>query len=305
MSYTSKNSSTNGWLVVDKNEGYTSTSIVNKVKWLLNVRKAGHAGTLDPDATGILAIALGEATKTIPYLTEALKSYQFQVFFGASTDTDDLSGRNIKISDTRPTDSQLKNILKDFTGIIKQVPPNYSAVKLNGKRAYELSRSGSSSLTLKARDLLVEKLEIVERIDINSIKMKMVCGKGGYVRSIARDIGEKLGCYAHAGNIRRLSSGPFTLANSISSDIIFTENIKKVFDNILPSEAPLNQLKNFNCVLSDVREIKNGKKILIQGRVVAENTEAFVCYKNKLLAIGKVYDNYFFPKRVFSVIINE
>ena len=129
-------------ILIDKPVGWTSFDVVKKIRWAIRKKyslkkiKVGHAGTLDPDATGILAIALGEATKTIPYLTEALKSYQFQVFFGASTDTDDLSGRNIKISDTRPTDSQLKNILKDFTGIIKQVPPNYSAVKLNGKRAY-------------------------------------------------------------------------------------------------------------------------------------------------------------------------
>ena len=133
MSRRSKGKALNGWLVVDKNVGYTSATIVNKVRWLLNAQKAGHAGTLDPDATGILAIALGEATKTIPYLINAHKTYQFKIHLGSATNTDDVTGHIIRVSDDRPTDIQLTEILKYFRGNIQQIPPKYSAVKINGK----------------------------------------------------------------------------------------------------------------------------------------------------------------------------
>ncbi|MDG2474619.1 MAG: tRNA pseudouridine(55) synthase TruB [Paracoccaceae bacterium] len=305
MSRRSKGKALNGWLVVDKNVGYTSATIVNKVRWLLNAQKAGHAGTLDPDATGILAIALGEATKTIPYLMNAHKTYQFKIHLGSATNTDDVTGHIIRVSDDRPTDIQLTEILKYFRGNIQQIPPKYSAVKINGNRAYKLSRYGITDLNLKARNLFIEKLEIIERVDADSVIMEMICGKGGYVRSIARDIGEKLGCFAHAGQIRRIASGPFTLSNVISDDIIFKENIPKILAHIQPVEMPLDQLQRFDCLICDANEIKHGKKILINGDPSKETFEAFVCFNNEPIAIGKVTNNYFFPKRVFSFFANE
>ena len=300
MSRNSKGIALNGWLVIDKNAGYSSTAIVNKVRWLLNAKKAGHAGTLDPDATGLLAVALGEATKTIPYLTNATKTYHFQINFGSATDTDDISGKKIKGSKARPTTVQLKETLKFFTGNIKQIPPKFSAIKINGKRAYDLSRKGVTEIKIKARDLMVEKLNIIERIDSDTAIMEMVCGKGGYVRSMARDIGEKLGCFAHASNIRRTSSGPLTLLNSISTDIILEENIPKIFKNILPIQTPLDQLQRFDCLIGDVSAIRNGQKILLNEKASIEDFNSYVCFDNKPIAIGKISNHYFYPKKVFS-----
>ena len=302
MARQSKGIPINGWLVVDKNVGYTSAALVNKLRWVLNAQKAGHAGTLDPDATGILAIALGEATKTIPYLTEALKSYIFTITLGASTDTDDASGNLLEASENRPTDNELENVLKQFIGHIKQRPPNYSAVKVEGQKAYKLSRNGERKFVLKERDLLVKKLTIIERIDSNTVKMEMICGKGGYVRSIARDIGENLGCFAHIDTIRRISSGPFTLADSISGDIIFSADVKKIREKILPVQSPLNQLGSFECLSRDLIEIKNGKKIIVNDENVQENVSVFTTFNSKIVAIGKIRDGEFHPQKVFAVI---
>ena len=301
----SKRAEINGWLIVDKKEGYTSTALVNKIRWLLNARKAGHAGTLDPDATGILAVALGEATKTIPYLTAADKSYEFLIHFGTATDTDDTSGSKIKTSKYRPTNEELLKILKCFRGMIKQVPPKYSAVKINGDKAYKLSRSGVTDLNLEARPLLVKKLDLIKRIDRDSVLMKMICGKGGYVRSIARDIGEQIGCFAHAGHIRRLSSGPFSLSDCISDDLIFKENVPKILENILPIHSSLNNLARFDCLIDDANEIKNGKKIPISGKAASTEAEIYVCFNDEPIAIGKLNNNYFYPKKVFSFVTDR
>ena len=300
MSRRSHGRALNGWLVVDKTVGQTSTKIVNKIKWLLNARKAGHAGTLDPDATGILAIALGEATKTIPYLTNSNKTYHFTVHFGAATDTDDISGHKIKISNNRPTDAQLAKALNCFIGEIQQIPPKYSAVKINGIRAYQLSREGEKNFKLKPRKLIIEKLDVIERVNSNSVRMKMVCGKGGYVRSIARDIGEKLGCFGHAAQIRRTSTGPFTLSDAISDDFILEENVTKIFEHIRPIQSTLDKLRQFDCQENEVNDIKNGMKVYVGGHNFKENSEVLTCFNNKPVAIGKVINNNFYPKRVFN-----
>ena len=188
MSRIKKGRAVTGWLIVDKPAGITSTAVVNKVKWALSAQKAGHAGTLDPDATGVLAVALGEATKTIPYITDALKCYRFRVTLGAQTDTDDASGTILATSDQRPTDAQIEAALHAFRGDIQQVPPQYSAVKVDGDRAYDLAREGEV-MDLAARPLWVETLTLLDRPDPDHVDLEMVCGKGGYVRSIARDLG--------------------------------------------------------------------------------------------------------------------
>ena len=194
MSRKQKARAISGWLIIGKPKGLTSTAVVNKVKWALNARKAGHAGTLDPNATGVLAIALGEATKTVPYVTNALKCYQFVVRFGMSTNTDDEEGQVIRKSYLRPNDEQILKALKKFTGHIEQYPPIFSAVKIGGERAYALARK-KEVFNLSPRPLYVENLFMVERLDRDHVKLEMVCGKGGYVRSIARDLGETLNCY--------------------------------------------------------------------------------------------------------------
>ena len=302
MARRSKGTPIHGWLIVDKQVGYTSAALVNKVRWVLNAQKAGHAGTLDPDATGILAIALGEATKTIPYLTEAPKSYIFTMTFGSSTDTDDASGKVLKTSIVRPTGNELTKVLKQFVGLIRQRPPNYSAVKVAGRKAYELARKGDNKFLLNERDLLVDKLEVLERLNIDTVKMKMVCGKGGYVRSITRDIGEALGCFAHTCAIRRTSSGPFELADCISDKVIFSEHVERIKEHLLPVQTALKQLESFECLLKDLPEIKNGKKVIINNRNVKENSTAFTTFNSQMVAIGKIVNNEFHPKKVFSLI---
>ncbi|MCV6593220.1 MAG: tRNA pseudouridine(55) synthase TruB, partial [Silicimonas sp.] len=184
-----------GWLVVDKPAGLTSTAVVNKLRWALEAKKAGHAGTLDPAATGLLAVALGEATKTVPYVTDALKAYAFDIRIGAATNTDDAEGEVVETSDVRPDDEAIRAALTGFTGDIMQVPPAFSAVKIDGERAYAKARAGED-VELAARPLFVESLELTARPDPDNATLEMICGKGGYVRSIARDLGRALGTCA-------------------------------------------------------------------------------------------------------------
>ncbi len=219
MGRTRKGRDISGWLVVDKPAGLTSTAVVNKVKWAFDAKKAGHAGTLDPDATGVLAVALGEATKTVPYITDALKAYTFVVRLGQSTNTDDAEGDILKTSDARPEDAQIKDALSQFIGDIMQVPPKFSAVKIDGQRAYKLARDGED-LELAARPLWVDELIMTDRPDADHVTLEMTCGKGGYVRSIARDLGEALGCFGHVRELRRIWSGPFDAADGISIEQI-------------------------------------------------------------------------------------
>ncbi|MDO5703626.1 MAG: tRNA pseudouridine(55) synthase TruB, partial [Paracoccus sp. (in: a-proteobacteria)] len=180
-----------GWLIVDKPAGIGSTDVVGRTRWALDARKAGHAGTLDPDATGVLAIALGEATKTVPWLTEALKAYDFTVNWGAETTSDDAAGQITRQSPTRPTPDQIAAALPALTGEIMQVPPAVSAVKVDGARAYDLAREGETP-DLAARPLWVESLRLLDTTP-DTARLEMVCGKGGYVRAIARDLGRALG----------------------------------------------------------------------------------------------------------------
>ena len=211
-----------GWLIVDKPAGIGSTDVVSKVRWALDAKKAGHAGTLDPDATGVLAVALGEATKTVPILTDALKAYDFTVNWGAETATDDASGQVIRSAENRPTADMIRAALPDFTGDIMQVPPSVSAVKVDGARAYDLAREGET-VELAARPLWVESLELLS-ITPDSADLRMVCGKGGYVRAIARDLGRDLGCLGHVARLRRIWSGPFEAGDGIAFDRIDRAN---------------------------------------------------------------------------------
>ncbi|MEM9779463.1 MAG: tRNA pseudouridine(55) synthase TruB, partial [Pseudomonadota bacterium] len=195
-----------GWVLVDKPAGVTSTAVTNKTRWLLRAQKAGHAGTLDPDATGLLVIALGEATKALPFITDALKAYDFTTAWGAATSTDDASGEVLETRSTRPTEAQIQAALPQFTGHITQTPPAFSAVRIAGARAYDLARAGEA-VDLAARPLFVERLELTGTDGHDRAVFHMVCGKGGYVRAISRDLGQTLGCLGHTLRLRRVSSG--------------------------------------------------------------------------------------------------
>ncbi|MEM7496670.1 MAG: tRNA pseudouridine(55) synthase TruB [Pseudomonadota bacterium] len=209
-----------GWLIVDKPVGPTSSDVVNMCRRALDAKKAGHAGTLDPLASGLLAIAFGEATKTIPLVQEGAKTYRFGVRLGQATTTDDAEGAVLAESAARPSDDEIRAALPAFTGAIMQVPPAFSAVKIDGTRAYDLARAAlddpEALPELRARPLTVERLVLLERPDPDHAVLEMICGKGGYVRSIARDLGRVLGCGAHVSALRRLASGTMTLKRAFS-----------------------------------------------------------------------------------------
>ncbi|MFO1038204.1 MAG: tRNA pseudouridine(55) synthase TruB [Geminicoccaceae bacterium] len=209
----------NGWMVIDKAEGMTSTDVVTRVKRLTQAQKVGHGGTLDPLASGVLPIAMGEATKTVPYIMDAAKSYLFTIRFGEARDTDDAAGTVTAESAERPTDAAILAELPAFLGHIQQRPPTYAAVKINGERAYDLARRGET-VELASREVRIDELELLGRPDADHASFRMVCGKGAYVRAVARDLGLKLGCFAHVTALRRTSVGAFDVADAISLETL-------------------------------------------------------------------------------------
>ena len=215
MARSRKGLTLNGWLVIDKASGMTSTQVVGKVRWLTKAQKVGHAGTLDPLATGVLPIALGEATKTVPFAMDSAKIYRFTVRWGAATDSDDSEGAVIRTADGRPTPQQIAAILPRFTGMISQTPPIYSALKIDGERAYDLARAGETVI-LQPRDITVHSLVLLEQPDEDNAVFEAHVGKGTYVRSLARDMGEALGTAGHIVQLRRVSVGKFHADNAIS-----------------------------------------------------------------------------------------
>ena len=299
MGRTKKGRAVSGWLVVDKPAGVTSTAVVNKVKWALSAQKAGHAGTLDPDATGVLAVALVEATKTIPFITDALKCYRFRVRFGAATDTDDTSGAVIASSDRRPTDAQIEAALTQFRGQIEQVPPQYSAVKVEGERAYDLAREGEA-LDLAARPLWVERLALLGRPDPDHVDLEMICGKGGYVRSIARDLGATLGCLGHVQWLRREWSGPFRAEDGLSLEVIDAEAKTEALDaRLLPLELGLQDLPELPATPEGAVRLRNGNP----GQVIGHadwGTEAWASLDGRAVAVGHYRGGELHPSRVFN-----
>lgn len=299
MGRVKKGRAVNGWLVVDKPAGITSTAVVNKVKWAFAAQKAGHAGTLDPDATGVLAVALGEATKTVPYVTDALKCYSFRVTLGAQTDTDDASGTTIATSGQRPTDAQIEAALQAFRGDIAQVPPQYSAVKVDGDRAYDLAREGKV-MDLAARPLWVESLTLTARPDVDHVDLEMVCGKGGYVRSIARDLGATLGCLGHVASLRRTWSGPFSADRGVTLDQIDAEARTEALDaRLLPLELGLRDLPEFPATPEGATRLRNGNP----GQVIAHadwGTEGWASLDGHAVAVGHYQGGELHPSRVFN-----
>jgi tRNA pseudouridine55 synthase len=288
-----------GWLIVDKPAGITSTAVVNKVRWAFGAKKAGHAGTLDPEATGVLAVALGEATKTIPYITDALKAYEFTVRMGAATNTDDAEGEIIATSDKRPTDDDIKDALGGFIGDIQQVPPKFSAVKIDGQRAYKLARDGED-IELSARPLWVESLILLDREDDDHVQLEMVCGKGGYVRSIARDLGESLGCLGHVRELRRVWSGPFEAKDGVTLDLVDELAKTPELDNYLrPLTEGLADLPEVTCTPEGATRMKNGNPGMVIANGVDYGDECWASLDGQPIAVGVFKSGELHPKRVF------
>jgi len=289
-----------GWLVIDKPLGQTSTSVVNKVKWAMNANKAGHAGTLDPEATGVLAVALGEATKTVPYITDALKAYVFTVRLGQATNTDDTEGEVIATSEIRPSDDEIKAQLGQFVGDIMQVPPKFSAVRIDGERAYKRARD-DEEFEIAARALWVEELLLAARPDADHVTLEMTCGKGGYVRSIARDLGAALGCFGHVTALRRIWSGPFDVENALTYDQIDALARTPELDaHLLPLETGLTDLPELRCTIDAATRLRNGNP----GMVLTSNAEygdtAWASLDGRAVAVGTYKAGELHPTRVFN-----
>ena len=295
-----KGRAVSGWLVVDKPAGITSTAVVNKVRWAFGAAKAGHAGTLDPEATGVLAVALGEATKTVPYITDALKAYRFTVRLGQATNTDDAEGEVIASSDLRPSDDAIKEALHGFVGDIQQVPPKFSAVKIDGQRAYKLARDGED-VEIAARPLWVEELVMTGRPDADHVTLEMVCGKGGYVRSIARDLGAALGCFGHVTQLRRVWSGPFDADDGLSlAEVEAMAGTPELDSHLRPLQDGLTELPELKCTPEGAVRLRNGNP----GMVIAANAEygeeAWASFEGKPVAVGIYKAGELHPSRVFN-----
>lgn len=289
-----------GWLVVDKPAGLTSNAVVNKVRWAFGAKKAGHAGTLDPAATGVLAVALGEATKTVPYVTDALKAYRFTVRLGVATNTDDAEGEVIETSETRPDDAGLVAALPAFVGDISQIPPQFSAVKIDGERAYALARAGEA-VEIAPRPLYVESLEMVARPDPDHVTLEMICGKGGYVRAIARDLGRALGCLGHVTELRRVWSGPFDAEDGIGMDLI--EELAKtpaLDDHLRPLEEGLAELPELRTTAEGATRMRNGNPGIVLTSDVEYGDEAWASHDGHAVAVGIYKAGELHPSRVFK-----
>jgi tRNA pseudouridine55 synthase len=288
--------------VIDKAAGITSNAVVNKVRWAFGAKKAGHAGTLDPEATGVLAIALGEATKTVPYVTDALKAYRFTVRLGQATNTDDAEGEVIAQSDARPDDAAIAAALPAFVGDIRQVPPQFSAVKIDGQRAYKLARDGED-LELAARDLFVESLEMVDRPDADHVTLEMICGKGGYVRSIARDLGAALGCHGHVRELRRVWSGPFEAEDGVSLARIeeLAGDVGALDALLAPLQVGLADLPELPCSADGATRLRNGNPGLVLSSEAEYGDEAWASYMGQPVAVGIYKAGTLHPSRVFNL----
>lgn len=287
-----------GWLVIDKPAGITSSAVVNKARWALGARKAGHAGTLDPLATGVLAVAFGEATKTIPYVTDALKCYRFTLRWGIATDSDDAEGQVIAESPLRPDAAAIRAALPAFTGDIMQVPPRVSAVKVAGERAYDLARAGEA-FELAARPLHVESFVLRATPDADHAEFELVCGKGGYVRAIARDLGRALGTYAHVTALRRLWAGPFELADAVPLALLDELAGSPELDaRLLPLEAGLAELPELPCTAEGAARLRNGNPGMVIAADVGFGEEAWASFEGRAVAIGTYRAGMLHPTRV-------
>lgn len=328
----------NGWVILDKPIDLNSTTAVAIVRRLFKAQKAGHAGTLDPLATGVLPIALGEATKTVQYVMEGGKNYRFTVKWGEETQTDDLEGKVTSSSQNRPTVQEIKNCLQNFTGTIQQTPPAYSAIKINGERAYKLARAGQT-VAMKARDVQIYDLTLRPGDDENEAEFEAHCGKGTYIRSLGRDLGRELGCLGHITKLRRISSGPFTQAMSISleklqelshsadarealqyqsdhsllpqadieankpHDIELQQHVHpSMLQHLYPIETALDDIPALAINEMQATQIRVGQSVTITGREAPIiKGPAYTMVGSKIVAMGSVSQGIFKPSRVFNL----
>lgn len=300
----------NGWLVLDKPYGITSNDALGKLKRILHPQKVGHAGTLDPRATGCLPIAFGEATKTVPFVMDGRKVYRFEVTWGAETNTDDTEGEVVATSDNRPSADDIEAVLEEFTGTVMQVPPAFSAIKVDGARAYDLAREGEV-VELAARPIDVHRLSLVECPDDNRAVLEAECGKGTYVRALARDIARRLDTYGHVTELRRLLVGPFGEDDMVdleeleeaASELEEGEPIDGLIEEfILPVRDAMDEIEEIIVSDEDAGKIRRGMAVLLRGRSAPLNCEVcFASHAGTPVAFGAVEKGRFQPSRVFNL----
>ena len=296
-----------GWVILDKPVGMTSTHAVSIIKRLFTARRAGHAGTLDPLASGILPLALGEATKTVPFVMDGRKRYRFTVRWGEERDTDDAEGRVVATSDQRPVEDAINACLPAFTGTIAQVPPKFSAIKIEGERAYDLAREGQD-VALEARPVQIHGLALVELPDPDHAVFEAETGKGTYVRALARDIGRVLGCLGHVSALRRNQVGPFDENDMIS--LAELEGLCQkaaagegsLADALLPVETALDDIPALAVSRADAARLQRGQAVLLRGRdaPIFRGT-VHVTTSGELIALAEVDRGEIIPKRVFNL----
>jgi tRNA pseudouridine55 synthase len=294
-----------GWLIFDKPQGMTSTQAVARVKHLYEAAKAGHAGTLDPLATGVLPIALGEATKTVPFVVEGSKEYRFTVRFGAETDTDDAEGKILARSDQRPTSAEIEAKLQDFTGEIDQVPPRYSALKIDGARAYDLARD-EGDFELAPRRVSIDQLKLVDHPDPDSCVIEAHCGKGTYVRALARDLGRALGSLGHVLSLRRTRVGPFGEERAVPladlQALAESGGREALLGALEPVETALCDIPSLALAGPDADRLRRGQAVLLRGRdaPIIEGT-VYATSRGALVAVGEMSKGELKPRRIFNL----
>ena len=274
MARRKKGQPVHGWVIIDKPQGMTSTQVVGAVKRIFDAQKAGHAGTLDPMATGILAIALGEATKTVPYAMDAQKTYRFTAHWGEARDSDDAEGKVTATSDRRPSKDEIEAALPRFTGTLVQVPPAYSAVKVQGMRAYDLAREGAE-VVLEPRTVEVHAARLLSTTDPHHAEFEIRCGKGTYVRAWVRDLALFLGTVGHVSQLRRTRIGAFCEDNAIALETLKGfMHIPAAFEHLRPLSTALDGIPALAVTGPDAVRLKSGNPILIRANQFAKITES-------------------------------
>ena len=297
-----------GWIVLDKPVGMTSTHAVSVVKRLFRAKRCGHAGTLDPLASGALPIALGEATKTVPFVMDGRKLYRFTIRWGEERDTDDAEGRTVSMSKERPSPEAVRALLPSYTGLIQQIPPRYSAIKIEGERAYDLARDGEQ-VELAPRPVEISRLELVNIPDPDHAVLEAECGKGTYVRSLARDLGRTLGCFGHVSALRRATVGPFG-----EETMILLEHLEalchraasgegNLADALMSVETALDDIPALAVSRADAARLQRGQAALLRGRDAPKfRGTVYVTVSGQLLALAELDRGEIVPKRVFNLV---
>jgi tRNA pseudouridine55 synthase len=301
-----KGTPVHGWVVLDKPEGMTSTGAVARVKRLFGAEKAGHAGTLDPLASGLLPIALGEATKTVPFAMEGKKVYRFTVTWGEERTTCDLEGEVSERSERRPSKAEILAVFPRFTGRFRQIPPAFSAIKVGGERAYEKARAGEP-VALEPREVFIESLVLLAVPDPDHAEFEILCGKGTYVRALARDMGRELGSFGHISKLRRLAVGPFSEAQMIPLEKLEEISHKapgvNAMEGVLrPLETALDGIPALAVRDAEAQRLKQGQPVLLRGSTAPIAQDAvLVTWDGKPWCLAAIEQGQLKPKRVFNL----